>query len=196
MEILNEIGANDNYRHTVARSLLPVDEPFVQQYVQATSSPLHKFKLQVESVFQIESAKDKDFKGFANHKLLWYGTSPENVYSTLRDGFSLNSEDGSFGNKALYFTGIHWCSKILIKIFDLDCATKAANYTSADGGKFSGAADTGDVSPGFDQTGYLFLAEVSLGRGNEYSEANPNARLLLNGADSVYGRGSYRPDGE
>lgn len=88
--------------------------------------------------------------------------------------------DGTFG-KGIYFT---------------DCATKAANYTSKEGNTFFGAGDTGDAKPGFDQTGYLFLSEIALGRVNEYTKAEPNAKAMLNGADSVFGRGSYRPDGE
>jgi hypothetical protein len=78
----------------------------------------------------------------------------------------------------------------------LDCATKAAGYTSKDDSKLLGPADSEDNKPGFEQTGYLFLSEVSLGRINEYTEPNSNAKVMLNGADSVYGRGSYRPDGE
>ncbi|KAI6190393.1 Poly [ADP-ribose] polymerase [Aphelenchoides bicaudatus] len=182
-KVLDELGAKDNHRPTVATSLLPVEEPFIQQYIDNTTSPEHKYKLQVESVFKITRSGDREFKHLLpNHKLLFHGTTPEAVYPILRDGFrsALSLDTGMFG-KGIYFT---------------DCATKAANYTSKDSNKLLGAGDSGDATPGFEKTGYLFLAEVALGRINEYTKADPSAKALLNGADSVYCKGSYQPDGE
>jgi len=151
--------------------------------VDNTSSPLHKYNLKVISCFKIDSPRDREFKTLmVNHKLLWHGTTEECVYPILRDGYrsALSSENGMFG-QGIYFS---------------DCVTKAANYTNADESKLLGAGDVGDTNPGFVETGYLFLSEVALGRINEYTEANHNAKVLLNGADSSFCRGSFRPDGE
>lgn len=87
-KVLDELGANDKHRHTVSVSLLPVDEPFIQQYIDNTTSPEHTFKLKVDSVFKITRSGDVEFKRLLpNHKLLFHGTTPENVYPILRDGF-------------------------------------------------------------------------------------------------------------
>ncbi|KAI6212740.1 hypothetical protein M3Y94_00064500 [Aphelenchoides besseyi] len=181
--LLDDLGANDSHRNAVARSLLPVDDPMITMYVENTRGKTHPFKLRVVEAFEIERPGDKDFKnGLANHKLLWHGTQPEHVYSILKDGFR-----SAFASpEAMYGAGIYFTN----------CVTKAANYSSSNPHKYRGQADDGSATPGFRKSGYLFLSEVALGRINEYTDANPQAKRDLRDGNSSYGRGTYRPSGE
>ncbi|KAI6197864.1 UDP-glucuronosyltransferase [Aphelenchoides besseyi] len=66
-------------------------------------------------------------------------------------------------------------------IYFTDCSTKAANYTSLSEQKFKGGADTGDVVPSFvtSKVGYLFAAEVSLGKTKYLTKTDSTAYLRL-----------------
>ncbi|KAI6185740.1 Poly [ADP-ribose] polymerase [Aphelenchoides besseyi] len=166
--LLDDLEANDTHRNAVARSLLPVDDPMITMYVNNTQGKTHDFKLRVVEAFEIERPGDREFKnGLANHKLLWHGTQPEHSEAMLGAG--------------IYFT---------------NCATKAANYSSSNPNKYQGGADEGTTPPGFRHYGYLFLSEVALGRINEYTDANKQAKRDLRDGNSSYIRGTHRPAGE
>ncbi|KAI6239222.1 hypothetical protein M3Y99_00596600 [Aphelenchoides fujianensis] len=84
----------------------------------------------------------------------------------------------------MFGRGIYWAN----------CPTKAAQYCGYRSNKVMGDGIDGMAQPDAN-FGYLFLSEVALGRPNVYSRAQPEAKLLLNGADSVHGLGSSRPSG-
>ncbi|KAI6218662.1 Poly [ADP-ribose] polymerase [Aphelenchoides fujianensis] len=177
--LLTDIGADDEHVKAIAHMMTPIRKnKLVNKYLWKMQGG-HDYRLQIMQTYQIDSPRDENFdKNIGNHYLLWHGTTKNNVYAILKDGFrwAFASEN------AMYENGIYFSN----------CVTKAAGYISESPFKFAGGADDGSVRPNV-RTGYLFLSEVALGKMYEYMDGEHDAKLLLNGADSSYGKGSNRP---
>ncbi|KAI6222676.1 Poly (ADP ribose) polymerase 1 [Aphelenchoides besseyi] len=178
-QLFKELQIPSTDRKVVNEILQPVDEPFIRDYLQDSFGPTHDFSLKCLDCFSIKPRPNSKFIEKQNKKLLWHGTPPANILPILKDGHKLEraSKSSLFG-PGIYFT---------------DCSTKAANYTSLSEQKFKGGADTGDVVPSFvtSKVGYLFAAEVSLGKTKYLTKTDSTAYLRYT-CNSITAWGKYR----
>ncbi|KAI6216426.1 hypothetical protein M3Y99_01823600 [Aphelenchoides fujianensis] len=178
--LLDDIGGVDEHARYITSILSPLGSKRVVHRYLAECQEDHGFRLQVVQAFKIDSKRDLAFDLHVGNITLWHGTATNNVYDILKNGFrsAVASESAMFGR------GVYWAN----------CVSKAAQYCGYRSSKVMGDEIDGMAQPDAN-FGYLFLSEVALGRPNVYSKAQPEAKLLLNGADSVHGLGSSRPSG-
>lgn len=141
----------------------------IEKYLQGTHAKTHNlYTMSVENIFCLSKLNEKErFKDVGNRRLLWHGSRLSNMVGILSHGLKIAPPEAPVTGY-MFGKGVYFA----------DMSSKSANY----------------CFPQANQTGFLLLCDVALGKCNELIDADYNANKLPSGCHSVFGIGREEPD--
>ena len=155
---------------TRVNNLLTVER--IRRKYRSTQQAMHACAhLDVKRVFSVEiggmaRAFQGDGKRVGNVKELWHGTRAANLLSILKSGFQIPAASAPHVCGRMFGNGVYFS----------DQSTKSLNYAY---GWWQGKVE---------ETCYMFLCDVALGKCYSPKLWNPNEALPKPGADSTFAR--------
>jgi len=141
-------------------------------YTQTRKRMHTSYKLQPKRIFMVDIARmagafDNDGAKVGNVKELWHGTRASNLLSILKGGLIIPSSNAGHVTGRMYGNGVYFS----------DQSTKALNYAH---GYWGG---------GYDNTCYMFLTDVAMGKEYVPSGYGDRRSLPRKGYDSTFANG-------